>query len=487
MYLTNLYPAPRSVTEDENVRFFFGSTAALRISGDFTECEADNLRYLWNRFSFTASDPELIPASGNACEYSLSVGKAPQNAGLKSGDSYAIYADGEGVLLLAKDKKSFFCGFNTLVQLICPLDLTEGQEKLYIFGAEIHDAPALDFRAIHFCVFPDSDLGTVRKAIAAAGFLGMTHAVLEFWGCLQYECDRDLAWADKSFSKAEIKPLVDTAHAFGMEVIPMLNHLGHASASRACIGRHTVLDKSPRKALLFEPDGWTWCTTNSDAYKLLAEMRAELCDLCGDGGYFHLGFDEAYSFGTCPSCKRIPTSELFLDFANRLAEDVSRTGRRPIMWHDGLIKKGTVTHPSGLHVVESTVSRGTGGALAGLDKRMIIADWQYSYTTDENPTTEYFMKAGFDTVVCPFDDIRNIRGTSQSAARLGAYGVMLTTWHHVNNFLRDALLAGNLVWSGGSVNTYFRTENAAILRALCDSRGSFAASGWRDCESRFDE
>ena len=30
-----------------------------------------------------------------------------------------------------------------------------------------------------------------------------------------------------------------------MEVIPMINHLGHASASRACYGRHVVLDQNP--------------------------------------------------------------------------------------------------------------------------------------------------------------------------------------------------------------------------------------------------
>ena len=39
------------------------------------------------------------------------------------------------------------------------------------------------------------------------------------------------------------------------EVIPMLNHLGHAAQSRACFGKHVVLDQNRKRALLYEPDG----------------------------------------------------------------------------------------------------------------------------------------------------------------------------------------------------------------------------------------
>ena len=88
-----------------------------------------------------------------------------------------------------------------------------------------------------------------------------------------------------------------------MEPVPMINHFGHAPQSRSCMGRHTILNAEPRLSLLFEPDGWTWCLSNPDTYRLLADMRAELCGLFGDGKYFHLGFDEAYSFATCPKCR----------------------------------------------------------------------------------------------------------------------------------------------------------------------------------------
>ena len=109
----------------------------------------------------------------------------------------------------------------------------------------------------------------------------------------QYDALPEMAWRGRSYSKQQIRPLIELANSFGVEVIPMTNHLGHASQSRGWAGKHTVLDQNPRLSTLFEPDGWTWCLSNPDTYGLLGDMRAELIEFCGPGKYFHLGFDEA--------------------------------------------------------------------------------------------------------------------------------------------------------------------------------------------------
>ena len=59
----------------------------------------------------------------------------------------------------------------------------------------------------------------------------------------------------------------------------MSNQFGHATQSRDAYGRHVLLNRNPRLSRLFEPDGWTWCLSNPDTYRMLAEMRAEL-DVC---------------------------------------------------------------------------------------------------------------------------------------------------------------------------------------------------------------
>ena len=470
MYLRHLYPNVRSFTEDESVRYRFGAEVSARIGG--LECERLNaVRTLWRRFSCDASELNLAEGAEG---YRLILGEA--DISLNAGDTYAIRACESGVCVVGADGNGLLDGIKTLVQLICPEELSIGREELYISSCEIHDAPAIPFRAIHICVFPDSRLYTIEKAIRLAGFLKMTHVILEFWGTLQYDCLGALAWRGRSYSKADIRPLIDAARENGMEVIPMLNHLGHATQSRACYGRHTVLNGNPRLSRLFEPDGWTWCVSNEDTYKLLADMRGELMELAGDGRYFHLGLDEAYSFATCDRCRKKAPAEMLAQYVNRLTDDLARFGRRPIIWHDQLIDRADFGPGP---IVANGGHQHTAGALDMIDRRVIIADWQYDYRDGFNPTSAYFMEKGFDTVLCPWDSRENILSLTSDAKRLGAYGVILTTWHHLTVFLRDAGTWADAAWSpAGQAQDAPITESACLLRRVYDAEGSFGRSGW---------
>lgn len=471
MYLNHLYPAPKSFAENENERFVFGSRVTARVSGLNPE-EAARAKILWNRFSCTASELELVPGGEG---FSLVIGDGA-DCSLAPGDRYALTVTPSGVTVKGVDGTALLDGIKTLVQLICPDVLEKGSESLYISAAEVHDSPAIPFRAVHFCVFPDSSLYNLEKAVHLAGFLKMSHVILEFWGTFPYECRPELAWREKSFTKAELKTLVDTAKSYGMEVIPMSNHFGHATQSRAGYGRHVVLNRAPRLARLFEPDGWTWCLSNPDTYKLLSEIRAELSEFCGEGKYFHLGFDEAYSFATCDRCRKRVPHELLAEFLNRLTEDVCKTGRRPIVWHDQFIRRGDFGEGP---IVANGDNKNTYSALERIDRRVIMADWQYSYGNGFNPTTKYFMDRGFDTVVCPWDGHENIRSLAADAKKLGAYGIILTTWDHLPNWLRDASFAAGCVWGEGEGNPpHPMTESAYLLRTLYDTDGDYASSGW---------
>ena len=471
MYLKYLYPAPKNFREDEGERFVFGARVTARVSG-LTPEEAERVRILWNRFSCTASELELVPGGEG---FRLDIGEGTVCA-LDPVDRYALKVTSAGVTVKGADGGGLMDGIKTLVQLICPDVLEEGRESFYITAAEAHDSPAIPFRAVHFCVFPDSSLYNLEKAIHLAGFLKMTHVILEFWGTFRYECLPELAWKEKSFSKAELKPLVELARSYGMEVIPMSNQFGHATQSRSCYGRHVVLNRNPRLARLFEPDGWTWCLSNPDTYRLLSEVRAELADFCGEGKYFHVGFDEAYSFATCDRCRKRVPHELLAEYLNRITEDVCGTGRRPIVWHDQFIRRGDFGEGP---IVTTGDNRNTAAALELLDRRIIMADWQYSYGNGFNPTTKYFMDRGFDTVVCPWDGHENIRSLAADAKKLGAYGILLTTWHHLPNWLRDASFAAGCVWGEGEENPpHPDTECAYLLRTLYDTEGDYASSGW---------
>ena len=488
MYLQNCYPTPRFLRENEDQGYSFGAMEPLMLSRPIGEDIGRRMRALWHRFTCTAGVLELaVPYSlrpETDSTVTASIGHEPPTVSLSAGERYTIRADQGGVSICAENEKALMEGFTTMVQMIIPENLGEGTEAFFIAETEIHDKPAIDFRAVHLCIFPESAYSTLEKAIHMAGFLKLTHVVLEFWGTMPYECLPKLAWHEKEnfFTKAQIADLAALARSYGMEVIPMINHFGHASSSRVGMGRHSLLNADLRHSLLFEPDGWTWCLSNPDTKKLLSEMRGELYDLCGDGGYFHLGFDEAYSFATCRKCRRRVPHELLAEFINELTEDICAHGRRPIIWHDELLDVRDFAD-SPLKPVANAQSHNTAPALDLLDRRVIIADWEYHYKNEQNVSTQRFLDRGFDTIVCPWDDTENIRSLSNDAKRLGAMGVMLTTWHHLPGFLPRFPYAANCMWQeshtpGGCSST----EAAALLRRIYDTEGDYTSSGWNRFE-----
>ena len=475
MYLTHLYPAPKSFREDENERFVFGADVTARVSGLTSDC-AERVKSLWKRFSCEASTLTLVPGGEG---FRFEIGDAPACA-LEAGDDYAITVKASGVTAVGRDGKALLDGIKTLMQLICPDELAEGAESLYISAAEVRDAPAIPFRAVHFCVFPESKLYNIEKAIHLAGFLKMTHVILEYWGVFPYECLPELHWPEMAHTRAELKALVDLARSYGMEVIPMFNHLGHAPQSRECFGRHVVLNQNPRLGRLFEPDGWTWCVSNPATRALLAEIRAELIDFCGEGKYFHLGLDETRSFATCDRCRKRVPHELLAEYLNGLTEDLASKGRRPIVWHDQFIRRTDFGEGP---IVATGDNRNTAAALDLLDRRIIMADWQYSYGKGFNATTKLFMDRGFDTVVCPWDGHENIRSLAADAKKLNAFGIILTTWDRLPNWLHDASFAAGCVWcEGEGYPPQTHTESAYLLRRLYDTEGAFASAGWNAYE-----
>ncbi len=156
----------------------------------------------------------------------------------------------------------------------------------------------------------------------------------------------ELHWADNSFTEQEIRSLLQLARDLGMEIIPMYNHWGHAPMSRGRVGKHTLLDQNPRRALLLEPDGWTWCLSNPDTHKLLRDIREELMELSGPGSYFHLGCDEASPFGSCPKCRKLDFIGYIPEYIRGIADELERCGRRAIVWGDQYLERSAWPAPS---------------------------------------------------------------------------------------------------------------------------------------------
>ena len=484
MYLTQFYPTPRSYMENDG-SYSFGARVIMRLSFTPSAIVLAHLTDLWHRFTCGCSTLTFVHEIGIG--FSAQIGdtaaKTDPPADSPTGDTYRIDVVPTGVTLRGGSEKALLDGFMLLLQCIEPRCLTEGAESFVIPAMVVEDGPQVAFRAIHLCVFPESERHTLEKAIHLAGFLHLTHVVLEFWGTYPYRALSSLHWHGGKWSRGDAEALVRLARGYGMEVIPMINHFGHAASARSCYGRHVVLDADLRQSLLFEPDGWTWCSSNPDTYRLLSEMRAEMAELCGDGSYFHLGFDEAYSFATCPTCRRRVPHELLAEYANRLTEELAASGRRPILWHDMFLRHDDFKNEIGTgdYLVANGAHRDTASALPLLDRRILLADWQYGYFSGKNPTMPYLRSLGFDVLLSPWDDLRNIRSLAANARDTEGVGVLLTTWHHLPAYLQKLFFAAEYLWQNKPISDQI-TERACLLRRLYDAEGDYRRAGWNAFE-----
>jgi len=445
------------------------------------------LQELWANFTLSAGKLN-IKKSTSLKENEFAITRTVANISfpiLESGFEYAIHVNSEGVFVSSNEAKGIIHAFATLLQMIEPKNLEVGKEKFAIANCSISDKPAISFRGIHICIFPETTLIFIQKVIRLSGLMKFTHIVIEFWGMIKYDVMSELSW-ESAYSKDQIRPLIKEANALGMEVIPMFNHLGHASASRVVYGKHVVLDQNPRRALLFEPDGWTWCLSNPDTVNLLKEVRKELIELCGSGQYFHLGCDEAYTFATCGLCKNTNKLDLLSNYINSLADDLKNYNRRGIIWGDALLDTTIWESPS---YATSRPDQRTHEILDRLDRSLIIDDWQYYITESKVPTSEYFMDKGFDVILSPWHDLKNIRALSNATQSINAFGFLATTWKTLNERIELIPIAGECAWEGdrkkGKIEVdLMRCVAASLQRKLVPVHGVYKDAGWHEDDTK---
>ncbi len=479
----SIHPYPNAVAWGEGT-LRVARRASLAVGVDLGAGLVEMMKETWGRFTLGAVELAVTgDAALKGCAFSLAGARPPE---LSQGAEYALRVDASGVAASARDVSGVRHAWFTLLQLLDADDLADGGIGFSLPHVEIQDGPALAFRGLHLCVFPETQPLMIEKAIRLAAFFKFTHVVLEFWGMLRLEALKELSWP-QAWSKEEAGRLVGIARGMGLEVIPMSNCWGHAAACRIRHGRHVVLDQNPRLAPLFEPDGWTWCLTNPRAQALIRAVCDELIDFAGPGRYFHIGCDEAYSHATCDTCRKTDRVKLFADHVNGLAGHLEKRNRRAIMWGDALLERAK--WPAGF-AANGSPDLPTHLSLDGLSRKVVIADWHYDVTKGDVPTLAHFRERGFETLACPWNSPGNIRTLARAAADNGSAGLLMTTWHHLVQSIPTLAYAANCAWSKDQAAlgmrqcdwSLMRAATAAILRKLVPAGGAFERAGWNTFE-----
>lgn len=427
------------------------------------------LRELWQSFTFGASSLRLRDTTEG---YVFSVGDvAPLPL---DGYDFSLHIEKNGLFLLAKDERSLLHGYLTLLDRFYAVDMDE-ECAAAADGCALRDRPSVPNRMVHFCIFPEVALWELHRFVRFAATLKYTHIVLEFWGTLHYDCLKELSW-ESGFTKDEIRPIVEEANALGLEVIPMFNHWGHASASRAMHGKHVVLDQNPSLATYFREDGWCWDYRKPKVRELLGRVREELIELCGEGSYFHLGCDEALPFDFSKE-----SIDALCDYIGGIATELRAKGRRAIVWGDMFLYRHPEYEPKNNYTCAAPSAEVERYFLSRLDRSIVIADWEYWAPVAPVETASVFQKAGFDTLLCPSDvGAENTNAALSTVTEQSLMGFLHTTWHTLSRGMPyvTAMATGGYDGARRVDLGDMATKTAAHLRKVMPARGVYERAGW---------
>lgn len=476
-----IVPPVQSQTFRADVEVRFGSNQTLTVACDDAKASGwvgEHLR-LWY-----GTPPRVASAAGPSADWPL------------GDEGYRLSAKPEGVSIEAKTLQGVRYALFTLRQVVERDSSGYTVSGYRLPACEIEDSPALAFRGLHLCWFPELSADYIERQIRLAALYKFNHVVLESWGVYRSARHPWFGWKEGPMTREAIARLVAVARDLGVTLIPQINVFGHASAARSCTGKHAVLEFHPERQALFEPagrtgSGWNWCLSNPEAVRTVRELVVEMHEAFGSPPFFHIGCDEADE-PSCASCRAVPYAKLVSDHIAGIADLLKARGARAMMWHDMLLKRGDPRW-KGFY---ANGSDETARLPSMLPKDVIICDWYYgndpgggkdekdrTSITDAYPTLAYFAKdCGFDTLTCPWEERNGIRAQTKYAREHGLYGVLETVWHHFGGARFPAMVqvAACGAWGHGE-----RTGNghfSAAWRWGCWDMGSpdYKESGWYD-------
>lgn len=256
-------------------------------------------------------------------------------------------------------------------------------------------------------------------------------------------------------SRDDIKKLLAVCRKNNIKLVPKMNLFGHQSGlhnkpSDGILHGHNEKKADILDALLYaypeldEQRGEcavhyarSICPSNELSKNIVCELLDELMDVF-ESSSVHIGCDEAFNLGICPSCKDKPRGELFANWVNEINAHVKKRGGSVLMWGDRLIPMAGTPYHAWEACEDDTYT-----AIDTVSRDIVICDWHYD-KYNEYKSIDLFYSAGFKIMVSPW---RNKEALEAFISYAKAHdkghieGVLMTTWC-ASGDLADVLLNG---------------------------------------------
>jgi hexosaminidase len=364
--------------------------------------------------------------------------------GLKVDDSigdqgYVLFADRSHLIVAANTGQGLFYGVQTLRQLLRP------EEKTFICPAiAIRDWPSMEWRGLQDDISrgPIPTIEYMKEQIRTLASYKLNLFALYMEHVFDFPSQPLAAPKEAAITPEEIKALVEYGARYHVTILPEQQAFGHL---------HHMLKYEIYSDVAERPHGHVLTPTKEASYDMIKSLYADLAPLF-PGPFLHVGGDETFELGkgqTKARADEVGLGRVYLEHLQKVSAILQPYHKQLMFWGDIAVK-----YPELLSI---------------LPKDMIAVPWDY----DSKPSYENIIKpyrdAGLRVVVAPgastwnaiWPDLEvsfvNIRNFVRDGQKLGAMGMLNTTWSDDGESLYDmawpALTFGATAgWQSGESN-----------------------------------
>lgn len=351
----------------------------------------------------------LLRASSPTARALLARHKIAFDSGMTA-EGYALVPEGKTLTVIGATPAGVFYGTQTVKQLV------EGRGAGAVLRmATVRDWPAMRHRGLHDDLSrgPVPTLDFMKKQIRIFAAYKLNTYSPYFEHTLEYRANPLIAPPGGAITRDDVKELVAYAQRYHIDVIPEQEAFGHL---------HHALKYELYAPLAETPHGHVLAPGQPGSMSLIKQWFAEI-DTLFPSQYVHLGADETFELGRGQTADRVTKEGLgpvYLGFLREIVDSIAIPGKKYLFWGDFAVRSPDL--------------------VKSLPKQMVAVPWSYGTAASYDRQITPFTNAGLETWVAPgvsswsrvYPNFNtafiNIRNFVRDGQRLGATGMLNTTW-----------------------------------------------------------
>ena len=453
----SLVPQPRAASHERDVRLTRGVTVAIPSNADDAFAARDLIEALREAGVPIATGTGsarivLLRRSSPAARALIARNKLTFDAAMQD-EGYLIVPDGATLTVIGATAEGVFYGAQTVKQLVA------GRGPSAVLSmSSVRDWPAMRHRGLHDDLSrgPVPTLDFMKRQIRTFATYKLNTYSPYFEHTLGYRSNPLIGPPGGTVTREEVTELVLYARRYHIDVVPEQEAFGHL---------HHVLKYELYADLAETPHGHVLSPGQPGSMALIKQWFAEI-DTLFPSRFVHIGADETFELGrgqTAERIKRDSIGPVYLGFLKDIVEAIRTPGKKYLFWGDV-----AVNHPT---------------LVRTLPREMVAVPWDYDAGQSFDRLIQPFTDAGIETWVAPgvsnwnrvYPNYNvafiNIRNFVRDGQRLGATGVLNTTWDDDGEALFNQTWAGVLFgaaagWQPGesSIPNFQRSYGRAFYR-----------------------